>query len=112
MRSALQIQTELDAVGKIRFQGGQGLWQIGNSNQPDKTNKNDGGDENCLPLEIGTHGLGWLRTRLEFILNLALLLLLAFRLESGHCGTQYFHFHLIGDAKLYGIALEAYDCAE
>ena len=37
----------------------------------------------------------------------AALLLLAFRLEAGNCGTQYFHLHLIGDAKLNGIALDA-----
>src|SRR5260221_675329 len=64
MRSSLQVQTELDAVGKIRFQSGQRLWRIGNSNQTDNTNKNDGCDENCLPLEIRIHGLDWLRTPL------------------------------------------------
>src|SRR5882762_110529 len=62
MCSALQVQTELNAVGEIRFQYGQRFWRVGNSNQTDKTNKNDGDDEDCFPLEIRTHGLGWLRT--------------------------------------------------
>src|SRR5216683_1502055 len=43
---------------------------------------------------------------------LALLLLLAFRLESGHRGAQYFHFYLIGDTKLNRVALNAHDCTE
>src|ERR1700730_4018312 len=46
------------------------------------------------------------------LVTLAWLLLLAFRLESGHCGTQYFHFHLVGNTKLNGIALNAHDRAE
>src|SRR5712671_1767595 len=62
MRSALQVQAELDAAGEIRFQGGERLRRIRNSNEPDNTYENDGGDENCFPLEIGTHGLDWLRT--------------------------------------------------
>ncbi len=62
VRSALQVQTELDAIGEIRFQDGQRFWHIGNSNQTDNTNKNDACDENCFPLEIRTHGLDWLRT--------------------------------------------------
>src|SRR6266851_4797900 len=62
VRAALQVQTKLNAVGKIRFQDGQRLWRIGNSNQTDKTYKNDGCDENCFPLEVRIHGLGWLRT--------------------------------------------------
>src|SRR5712675_1658776 len=62
MRPALQVQAELDAVGEIRFQGGERLRRIRNSNEPDNTDENDGGDENCFPLEIGTHGLDWLRT--------------------------------------------------
>ncbi len=44
--------------------------------------------------------------------TLALLLLLVFRLESSHCGTQYFYFYLVGNAKLNGITFEAYNCAE
>jgi hypothetical protein len=44
--------------------------------------------------------------------TLAWLLLLVFRLERGHSGTQYFHFHLVGNTKLNGITLDAHDRAE
>ena len=46
------------------------------------------------------------------LVTLAWLLLLVFRLERGHSGTQYFHFHLVGNTKLNGITLDAHDRAE
>jgi hypothetical protein len=44
--------------------------------------------------------------------TLALLLLLVFRLERGHSGTQYLHFHLVGNTKLNGITFNPHDRAE
>jgi hypothetical protein len=46
------------------------------------------------------------------LVTLALLLLLVFRLERSHSGTQYFHFHLVGNTKLNGIAFYANNRAE
>ena len=42
----------------------------------------------------------------------ALLLLLTFWLQAGHRGTQDLNLHLIGDAQLHGIALQAHNRAE
>src|ERR1700685_4168301 len=42
----------------------------------------------------------------------ALRLLLTIWLQAGHRGTQDLYLHLIGDAKLDGIALETHDRAE
>ena len=46
------------------------------------------------------------------LVTLALLLLLVFRLETGHSGTQYFHFHLVGNTKLNRVTLDPHNCAE
>ena len=42
----------------------------------------------------------------------ALRLLLTIWLQAGHRGTQDLYLHLIGDAKLHGIALKPHDRAE
>ena len=57
VRSTLEVQTKLDAIGEIRLQGRIGLRHIGKSNQADNTGQHDTCDENCLPLKIRIHGL-------------------------------------------------------
>ena len=62
VRSALQIEAQLDAVREIGLQNREGFWRVGNSDQANNTYKNDAYDEDYFPLEIRIHGLDWLRT--------------------------------------------------
>src|ERR1700674_1524352 len=49
---------------------------------------------------------------MEWIVTPALRLLLTIWLQAGYRGTQDLYLHLIGDAKLYRIALEPHNRAE
>src|SRR5713101_6788579 len=107
VRAALQVQAELDVVGEIRLDAGPRSRLVRHAHQPNKTGNNDGGDEKHFPLEVRTHGLNWLGTFCESVMNPAWLLLLAFRLEAGHGGARHFYFHLVGDPELNRVAFEA-----
>jgi len=83
--AAFQIESQLDAIGKILLQL---LGRGGKFRQPDhaeNTEQDNDRDKNELPPEIGTHA-GWLS------------LLGRFRLQSCNSGARYFDFHLFGNA--------------